>query len=122
MPTESVLFTIVILCHCISFIVFRFFSLLIVYVIGGILINKYKFGVESMPEMCPNYQFWAGIPSLIKVNYAAQCYDTETNQRGQSPVLPDPVPYSVRQAPGGTGYVLGYRAENNNQRRYLMIN
>lgn len=49
--------------------VFRFFVLLIVYVIGGILVNKFKMGVESMPEMCPNYQFWAGIPSLIKVTY-----------------------------------------------------
>ena len=28
-----------------------------------------------MPEMCPNYHFWAGIPSLIKVEYAtAQCH------------------------------------------------
>ena len=42
--------------------------LLIVYVIGGIIVNKFKMGVESMPEMCPNYQFWSGIPSLIKVN------------------------------------------------------
>ena len=47
----------------------RFFVLLIVYVISGIIINKYKFGVESMPEMCPNYKFWSGIPSLIKVTY-----------------------------------------------------
>ena len=42
--------------------------LLIVYVTGGIIVNKFKGGVESMPEMCPNYQFWSGIPSLIKVN------------------------------------------------------
>ena len=42
--------------------------LLIVYVTGGIIVNKFKRGVESMPEMCPNYQFWSGIPSLIKVN------------------------------------------------------
>ena len=47
--------------------------LLIVYVIGGILINKYKRGVESMPEMCPNYTFWAGVPSLIKVTYIQCC-------------------------------------------------
>lgn len=25
--------------------------------------------VESMPEMVPNYEFWAGIPSLLKVKY-----------------------------------------------------
>ena len=60
-----------------SHFVFRFFVLLFVYVIGGIIVNKFKLGVESMPEMCPNYQFWAGIPSLIKVNlkYGAQCHD-----------------------------------------------
>jgi len=49
--------------------VLGFFVLVIVYVIGGILINKYKFAVQSMPEMCPNYQFWAGVPSLVKVTY-----------------------------------------------------
>ena len=46
---------------------FRFFVLLFVYLIAGILIKKYKMGVESMPEMVPNYEFWAGIPSLVKV-------------------------------------------------------
>ena len=45
----------------------RFFVLLFVYLIGGIVIKKYKMGVESMPEMIPNYEFWAGIPSLVKV-------------------------------------------------------
>jgi len=49
-----------------SILLIVFFVSLTVYIIGGILINKYKFGVENMPEMCPNYQFWAGIPSLIK--------------------------------------------------------
>ena len=46
---------------------FRFFVLLFVYLIAGILIKKYKMGVESMPEMIPNYEFWAGVPSLVKV-------------------------------------------------------
>ena len=25
-------------------------------------------GVESVPEVIPNFEFWAGIPSLVKVN------------------------------------------------------
>ncbi|XP_078378608.1 cation-dependent mannose-6-phosphate receptor-like [Oculina patagonica] len=56
-----------------SILLIVFFVLLIVYIIGGILINKYKLGVESMPEMCPNYQFWAGIPSLIKDGVLFTC-------------------------------------------------
>ncbi|XP_020625256.1 cation-dependent mannose-6-phosphate receptor-like [Orbicella faveolata] len=56
-----------------SILLIVFFVLLIVYVIGGILINKYKFGVQSMPEMCPNYQFWAGVPSLIKDGIVFTC-------------------------------------------------
>ena len=27
-------------------------------------------GMDSMPEMVPHYEFWAGIPSLVKV----RCY------------------------------------------------
>ena len=45
----------------------RFFVLLFVYLVAGILIKRYKMGVESVPEVIPNYEFWAGIPSLIKV-------------------------------------------------------
>jgi len=56
-----------------SILLIMFFVLLIVYVIGGILVNKFKMGVESMPEMCPNYQFWAGIPSLIKAGVVFSC-------------------------------------------------
>ena len=47
---------------------FRFFALLLAYLIAGILIKRYKMGVESVPEVIPNYEFWAGIPSLVKVN------------------------------------------------------
>jgi len=73
-PIGSVLFIIVLyLIAFFFFIVFRFFVLLTVYVIGGVLINKYKFGVQSMPEMCPNYQFWAGVPSLIKDGIVFTC-------------------------------------------------
>ena len=55
----------------------RFFVLLFVYLIAGSLVNKYKLGVESMPEMCPNYKFWAGIPSLIKVK-CPLCFDDKS--------------------------------------------
>ena len=46
---------------------FRFFVLLFVYLVAGILIKRYKMGVESVPEVIPNYEFWARIPSLVKV-------------------------------------------------------
>ena len=43
----------------------RFFALLHVYLIAGILIKRYKMGVDSVPEVLPNFEFWAGIPSLV---------------------------------------------------------
>ena len=46
---------------------FRFFVLVFVYLICGILIKKFKMGAEGLTEMVPNYEFWADIPSLIKV-------------------------------------------------------
>ena len=98
-PIGSVLFIIVLyLIAFFFFIVFRFFVLLTVYVIGGVLINKYKFGVQSMPEMCPNYQFWAGVPSLIKVEYAAQCHYAcyrikPKKSKSRSPPTPYPIQY-----------------------------
>ena len=46
---------------------FRFFVSIFVYLVAGILIKRYKMGVESVPEVIPNYEFWAGIPSLVKV-------------------------------------------------------
>ena len=46
---------------------FRFFVLAFVYLISGILIKKFKMGAEGLTEMVPNYEFWADIPSLIKV-------------------------------------------------------
>ena len=42
--------------------------MLLVYLIAGILITRYKMGVESVPEVIPNFEFWAGIPPLVKVN------------------------------------------------------
>ena len=50
------------------YLFFRFFTLLLVYLIAGVLIKRYKMGVESVPEVIPNFEFWAGIPSLVKVN------------------------------------------------------
>ena len=46
---------------------FRFFVLALVYLICGILIKKFKMRAEGLTEMVPNYEFWADIPSLIKV-------------------------------------------------------
>lgn len=88
LSTESVFNSL--LSHKNVFTVLRFFVLLIVYIIGGILINKYKFGLESMPEMCPNYHFWAGIPSLIKVKYAVQCSDARHRIKPKKPTSRDP--------------------------------
>ena len=47
--------------------VFRFFVLVFVYLICGILIKKFKMGAEGLTEMVPNNEFWADVPSLIKV-------------------------------------------------------
>ena len=46
---------------------FRFFVLAFVYLFCGILFRKFKMGAEGLTEMVPNYEFWADIPSLIKV-------------------------------------------------------
>jgi len=46
----------------------RFFVLLLVYLIAGLLYQRYRKGVKSMPEMIPNYSFWADFPFLVKVS------------------------------------------------------
>ena len=46
---------------------FRIFPLLLMYVIIGVLVNRYGRGIESMPELLPNYSFWADFPFLVKV-------------------------------------------------------
>ena len=48
---------------------FRIFPLLLMYVIVGVLINRYGRGIQSIPEVLPNYSFWADFPFLVKVNY-----------------------------------------------------
>jgi len=58
----------------------RFFVVLFVYLIGGVVIKKYKMGVENMPEMIPNYEFWTGIPSLVKVR--SQLYPDDCHNGG----------------------------------------
>ena len=55
-------------CVMFLYLFFRFFALFLVYLIAGILIKRYKMGVESVPEVIPNFEFWAGIPFLVKVN------------------------------------------------------
>ena len=37
------------------------------YVVIGILVNRYGRGIESMPELFPNHSFWADFPFLVKV-------------------------------------------------------
>ena len=48
---------------------FSFFPLLLMYIIVGVLINRYGRGIQSVPELLPNYSFWSDFPFLVKVNY-----------------------------------------------------
>jgi len=48
-----------------SKLLITFFCILIVYIIGGILVNKYARHIEGK-EAFPNYSFWTDLPSLIK--------------------------------------------------------
>jgi len=61
-----------------SILLIVFFVVLFVYLIGGVVIKKYKMGVENMPEMIPNYEFWAGIPSLVKDGVVFTCTGLKT--------------------------------------------
>ena len=47
---------------------FRFFPLLLMYIVIGVLVNHYGRGIESVPEVLPNHSFWADFPFLVKVN------------------------------------------------------
>lgn len=38
------------------------------YLIIGMLINRYGRGIQSVPELIPNHSFWADFPFLVKVN------------------------------------------------------
>ncbi|XP_067022396.1 uncharacterized protein [Acropora muricata] len=49
-----------------SILLIVFFPLLLLYIVAGILINYHGRGVRSMPEMLPNYSFWADFPFLVK--------------------------------------------------------
>ena len=44
----------------------RFFVAVIIHVIGGVIINKCLRGAIGL-ELIPNYEFWADLPSLVKV-------------------------------------------------------
>ena len=50
------------------------FSLMIVYLIGGLLYNKFAKGASGV-EMVPNVDFWKTLPGLAKVNLAWGHYD-----------------------------------------------
>jgi len=43
-----------------------FFSACLVYFGGGILVRKFMRGAEGY-EMIPHFEFWNGLPSLIRV-------------------------------------------------------
>ena len=45
---------------------FRFFSVFFMYILVGILVNKYGRNIEGR-EVLPNYSFWTDLPNLIKV-------------------------------------------------------
>ena len=49
------------------------------YFIIGILVNRYGRGIESMPELIPNYSFWADVPFLVKVNTYSCCTKSDQN-------------------------------------------
>ena len=78
-PNTSFLFVCLFVC-CLSVVdfvckflkfldlsLFSFFPLVLMYIIIGVLINRYGRGVESMPELLPNHSFWADFPFLVKV-------------------------------------------------------
>ena len=47
---------------------FRFVALIFVYLIGGTAINVYRKGLkDNKAELLPNYEFWSGMPSHVKV-------------------------------------------------------
>lgn len=46
---------------------FRFFVLILVYLVGGFLFLTYARGATGM-ERVPNFEFWADFPHLIKVS------------------------------------------------------
>lgn len=39
---------------------------LVVYVVGGVLINRFVRQVREFPEILPNYAFWASLPGLMR--------------------------------------------------------
>ncbi|XP_068670755.1 cation-dependent mannose-6-phosphate receptor-like [Montipora foliosa] len=49
-----------------SILLIIFFCLLFMYIIVGILLNHYAWGVKSVPEILPNHSFWADFPFLVK--------------------------------------------------------
>ena len=45
---------------------FSFLSVLFVYLVGGVLFNKFQRGATGK-ELVPNYSFWSELPGLVKV-------------------------------------------------------
>ena len=55
-------------CKYIYLIIFRFFSVVALYIIGGVIFMKYRNSASGI-EMIPNIEIWKALPSNIKVNY-----------------------------------------------------
>ena len=69
MPTlEYLVWGISILSNNVCCFSCRFFPLVLIYFIAGLLYNKIHKGVSSFPEMIPNHSFWGDVPFLVKVS------------------------------------------------------
>ena len=47
---------------------FRFFVLVLIYIVGGILFLHFARGANGK-EMIPNFEFWKDFPFLVKVSF-----------------------------------------------------
>ena len=50
----------------VMYCLFRFFVLVIVYLVGGVLYMRFVRGATGI-EMVPNLEFWKEVPALVKV-------------------------------------------------------
>jgi hypothetical protein len=47
---------------------FRLLCVAVAYLVGGVVVNKFVRKQEGVTELLPNYGFWVGLPSLVKVS------------------------------------------------------
>ena len=50
-----------------------------------------------MPEMVPNYNFWAGMPSLVKVKYQLRTNDFLNKQSDPKQLVTDSASLEINQ-------------------------